>query len=300
MWCSTTRGIRIAEGCQQTAPLPGLQRAMAAASPLETGQAGKKVWLVKVPTLVAKQWRAAAAQSVAGGDAPELGRIRFSHDATQVGRRSCLSSRYANLLISESHINFHAWSTQRPEMAVLWVAIRVATWTVIKLRNVLSDCLTRRQHVTPRIIELRTVGPQNTSQFELQLPGHGGEAPRDFNMRVQTEDMQGMHSFAENRERGGISEHPPPPPLASSSKLHPEPLTLLTRIRAQHATSLGRAQMSGTTTVLIDLCVCHRRDRGRRAAVRRRGQARPGAGGLRVSTIIAACVKLDYANQCFL
>ena len=81
--CGTASGVRTAENCQKTTPLLGLQRAMAA-SPLETGQAGKKVWLVKVPTFVAKQWRAAAAQSVAGGDAPELGRIRFSHDATQV------------------------------------------------------------------------------------------------------------------------------------------------------------------------------------------------------------------------
>jgi len=64
------------------------------------------------------------------------------------------------------------------------------------------------------IIELCTAGPQNTSQFELQLPGHGGEAPREFNMRVQTEDMQGMHSFAESRERGGVSESPSPSLLA--------------------------------------------------------------------------------------
>ena len=42
---------------------------------------------------------------------------------------------------------------------------------------------------------------QNASQFELQLPRQGAEAPREFNMRVQTEDMQGMHSFAESRER---------------------------------------------------------------------------------------------------
>ena len=46
---------------------------------------------------------------------------------------------------------------------------------------------------------------QNTSQFELQLAAQGAEAPREFNMRVQTEDMQGMHSFAESAERG-ISE----------------------------------------------------------------------------------------------
>ena len=58
-----------------------------ASGPLDTGQAGKKVWLVKVPTFVAKQWRAAATASVAGGgEAPELGRIRFSHDAAQVCR----------------------------------------------------------------------------------------------------------------------------------------------------------------------------------------------------------------------
>ena len=72
-----------------------------AASPLETGQAAKKVWLVKVPTFVAKQWRAAAAQSLAGGEAPELGRIRFSHDATQVTRcalpQSAPAGRYASL-----------------------------------------------------------------------------------------------------------------------------------------------------------------------------------------------------------
>ena len=57
-----------------------------ASGSLDTGQAGKKVWLVKVPTIVAKQWRAAAAASMAGGEAPELGRIRFSHDAAQVCR----------------------------------------------------------------------------------------------------------------------------------------------------------------------------------------------------------------------
>ena len=34
------------------------------------------------------------------------------------------------------------------------------------------------------------------------MAGQDGAAPRDFNVRVQTDDMQGMHSFAEIRDRG--------------------------------------------------------------------------------------------------
>ena len=52
---------------------------------LDTGSASKRIWLVKVPNFVAKQWRAVGEQSIASGSTvgAELGRITYA-EAEQV------------------------------------------------------------------------------------------------------------------------------------------------------------------------------------------------------------------------
>lgn len=52
---------------------------MMASGNLDTVAAGKRIWLVKVPNFVAKQWRTAGEQSIASGSAVgvELGRITY-------------------------------------------------------------------------------------------------------------------------------------------------------------------------------------------------------------------------------
>jgi hypothetical protein len=207
-----------------------------ASGSLDTGQAGKKVWLVKVPTVVAKQWRAAAAASVAGGEAPELGRIRFSHDATQVCRCKVRLFRHLECRCAHRALSLLIALSGQLQLLVIILFACVGQQVVFSREALLlqdtalpyveETLLNQRVSVTggdqemiehDRVdrqagvkdsVSLIVIGAasQNASQFELQLAdGQSGTAPREFNVRVQTEDMQGMHCFAESRERG-VSE----------------------------------------------------------------------------------------------